>query len=71
MTPTSTNCFNCPETARTQCILRNTDYGCDHYLLLTDEQIRMIRYLIREDIMDSDIYIFIVLDGEDKKFERI
>lgn len=59
------------EPARIQCILRNTDYGCDHYLLLTEEQIQMVRYLIYHDILDSDIFVFVVLDGEDKKFEKV
>lgn len=65
------NLCPCNEVKRTQCILRNTDYGCDHYLLLTDDQIRLVKYLISEEALNSDIFIFIVLDGESEKFEKI
>lgn len=61
----------CNEPKRFQCIIRNIesdDY--DHYLLLTIDQIRMVKYLLTEDIM-NDIYTLIVLDEEGRTFEKV
>ena len=71
MNTTSMNNCPCNESKRFQCILRNTDYDCEHYLLLTEEQIRMVRFLISEDIINSDNLVFIVLDDENLKFEKV
>lgn len=65
---------NCPynEPQRFQCILRNTeDDMYDHYLLLTNEQIRMVNYLLTEDVINPDIFVLTVLDEKGKTFEIV
>lgn len=71
MNPTSMN--NCPynEPVRYQCILRNENDNCDHYLLLTQDQIRMVKYLLFEEVLDPVNFALIVLDEEGRAFEKV
>ena len=75
MNPTSmNNClYNsfCDKPKRFQCIISNNDDNYDRYFLLTNDQIRMVKYLLNEDMLDSDIYTLIVLDEEGKTFEKV
>jgi hypothetical protein len=68
---TSMNNCPCNEPKRFQCIIRNIDNcDCDRYLLLTADQIRLVQYLLTEDVFDSDVYTLTVLE-EEKTFEKI
>lgn len=72
MNSTSMNCCPCNEPKRFQCIIRNTeDDAYDHYLLLTNDQIRMINYLLAEDVINPDVFVLVVLDEEGKTFEKV
>ena len=62
----------CNEPQRFQCILHDMeDSVYDRYLFLTDDQIHMIKYLLTEDVLDSDVYKLTVLKEERKTFEKV
>lgn len=50
---------------RKNCILTNSEYGYKETLALTIDQIRLIKYLIENDVLDHSIFTFIILDNED------
>lgn len=52
---------------RKKCILTNSEYGYKETLALTVEQIRLIEYLIENDVLDHSIFTLTVLDNEDFK----
>lgn len=52
---------------RKNCILTNSEYGYKETLALTTDQIRLINYLIENDVLDHSIFILTVLDNEDFK----
>lgn len=65
------NGYSCNEPKRFQCIIRNLendDY--DQYLLLTTEQIRIVQYLLAEEVI-NDVYTLVVLDEESKTFKKV
>ena len=55
------------KSARVECILTNSEYGYKETMLLTADQIRLIKYLIDNDVLDHSIFTFIILDNEDFK----
>ena len=71
MNPTSMNNCPCNEPKRFQCILSNNDDDYDRYLLLTNDQIRVVNCLLNEEMLDTDTYTLIVLDEEGKSFEKV
>lgn len=66
------NGYSCNEPQRFQCILHDMDDSVyDHYLLLTDDQIRLVKYLLTENALNSEVYRFTVLKEERKTFEKV
>ena len=62
---TNESSFNKP--SRAKCILTNSHYGYKETLALTTDQIRLIEYLIENDVLDQSIFTFSILDNEEFK----